>query len=187
MPFCYAGTGVGGIPMSRTAIAISTVMLFFHFAAFTQNTRNFSGTWKSDAARSESAHQAIPIGPITLIISQTATEISIETKTRVKDRPLIANEKLIYRLDGAETTMAGNSGAPIVCKAHWDGADLVTETVRNLGSTVTTSWVLRMDARGKELTIKKTLTVQHGYQSPDAKNVGTGTDIFVKTRAGTNK
>jgi hypothetical protein len=77
--------------------------------------------------------------------------------------------------------MAGKSGAPIVCKAHWEGTDLVTETVRNLNeSTVTTRWVLKMDALSKELTIKKTLTVQHGYQSPDAKNVGTGADVFVK-------
>src|ERR1051325_3253412 len=152
--------------MSRTAIAISTVTLFFPFAAFMQNVRNFSGTWKSDAARSESAHQGMPIGPIFLTILQTANEISIETKTRAKDRPIIANERLTYKLDGSETTMAGNFGAPIVFQAHWEGAYLVTETGRNLGgSTVTTSWVLRMDARGNELTIKKTLTVQHGYQS----------------------
>jgi len=171
--------------MSRTPIAIATVTLFFPFAASAQNTPNFSGTWKSDATRSESAHQAMPIGPITLTISQTATEISIETKTSAKDRALIANERLTYRLNGSETIMAGNSGAPIVCKAHWEQADLVTETVRNLGgSTVTTMWLLRMDRHGKELTIKKTLTVQHGYQSPDAKNVGTGTDIFLKIRAG---
>jgi hypothetical protein len=171
--------------MSRTVMAILTLTLLFPLAAPTQNTPDFSGTWKSDAARSESAHQAVPIGPITLIVSQTATEISIETRTRSKDRPLIANERLNYRLDGSETTMAGNSGVPIVCKAHWEGADLVTETVRNVsGSTVTTRWVLRMDTRSKELTIKKTLTVQHGYQSPEAKNVGTGTDVFVKTGSG---
>jgi hypothetical protein len=39
-----------------------------------------------------------------------------------------------------------------------------------------------MDARGKEVTVRKTLTVQHGYQFQDAKNVGTGIDIFVKTK-----
>lgn len=171
--------------MLRTAIAMSTLALLSHFAAFTQNTPNFSGTWKSDTARSESAHQTTPIGPITLIISQTPAEISIETRTNVKDRASIANEKLIYKLDGSETTMPGNSGISIVCKAHWEGADLITETVRNLGgSTVTTHWILTMDARGTEITIKKVLTVQHGYQSPGARNVGTGVDVFVKVRAG---
>ena len=169
--------------MLRTAIAISTLALLSQFAALTQNPPDFSGTWKSDIARSESAHQATPVGPITLTISQTATEISIETRTNAKDKPLVANEKLIYKLDGSETTMAGNSGVPIVCKAHWEGTDLVAETARNLGgSTVTTSWVLKMDPKGKELTIKKTLTVQHGYQSADAKNIGTGIDIFIKTK-----
>jgi len=137
-----------------------------------------------DAARSESAHQATPIGPITLTILQKAGQITIETKTRAKDRPLVANEKLVFRLDGSEATMTGNSGTAITCKAHWEGPDLVTETVRNVNqSTVTTNWVLKIDAAGKELTIKKTLTIQHGYQSPDAKNVGTGTDVFVKSRA----
>jgi len=168
--------------MSRNAIAIPTIALLTQFAAFTQSTLNFSGTWKLDAARSASAHQATSIGPVTLTISQTATEISIETKTDAKDRSLIANERLIYKLDGSETTMANNSGVPVACRAHWEGADLVAETTRDLsGSTVTTSWVLKMDASGKEIRIAKTLAVQHGYQSRDAKNVGTGVDIFVKT------
>lgn len=174
--------------MPRTAIPVFTAALLLHSLTFTENTPDFSGTWKSDRARSDSTHQGTPIGPITLIISQTATEITIETKTRAKDRPLIANERLTYRLDGSETRMGGNSETAVRCKAHWDGADLVTETARTLnGSTVTTSWILTMDPRGKELTIKKTLTVQHGYQSLDARNVGTGTDIFVKTAAGTKK
>jgi len=169
--------------MFRIAIATCAVTLLFDFAAFPQNTVNFSGTWKSDTARSDSAHQAVPTGPITLQISQTATEISIDTRTSAKDRPLIANEKLIYKLDGSETTMAGNSGVPVVCKAHWEGADLVTETARNVrGMTVTTSWVLTLEPGGREHRIKKTLVIQHGYESLNPKNVGTGIDIFVKTK-----
>ena len=174
--------------MGRSVIAISTVILLSQIAAFPQDRPNFSGTWKSDPARSDSAHQASPIGPITLTISQTGTQLSIDTRTDPKDRASIANDKLLFRLDGTETKNTGSSGAPIVCRARWDGSDLVTETVRNLaGSTVTTNWVLKMEPSGKEMTIKKTLTVQHGYQSPDAKNVGTGVDVFVKTSSGAKK
>jgi hypothetical protein len=165
-----------------------TAMLLSGFPAYTQDAVSFSGIWKSDRVRSESAHQATPIGPITLVISQKATEISIQTKTDAKDRSSVANETLVFKLDGSEATTVSDSGVPVECKAHWEGTDLVTETARNLsGSTITTSWVLKMDPSGKELKVKKTLTVQHGYQSADARNVGSETDIFVKVTTGGNK
>lgn len=169
--------------MTRTARAIFNLTIVFQLSAFSQDSVNFSGTWKSDRARSESAHQATPIGSIILVISQTPEAIRIETKTKSQDKTAVANETLTYRLDGSESTIAGASGVSVICKAHWEGADLVTETARNLSdSTVTTRWVLKMNASGKELVVKKTLTIQHGYQFKDANNVGTGTDIFVKTR-----
>jgi hypothetical protein len=163
-----------------------TITLLSCATIFAQSKPDFTGTWKSDTARSDSAHQATPIGPITLKISQTAGEIRIETKTRPKDRPLVANEALIYKLDGSENRVAGNSGVPVTCRAHWEGSALVLETSRSVnGSTVTTNWTLTLPPPGNELTVKKTLAVQHGYESLDAKNVGTGTDIFIRTGART--
>ena len=36
-------------------------------------------------------------------------------------------------------------------------------------------------ANGREMTIDKTLTVQHGYQGlPGARNMGHGVDVFVR-------
>ena len=40
--------------------------------------------------------------------------------------------------------------------------------------------VFSLDASGKELTIDKTFTVQHGYQFQGAKNTGSGKDVFIK-------
>jgi hypothetical protein len=137
---------------------------------------NFSGTWNMDLSRSESAHQGTPIGPVTLVITQTVREVSILTAAK-------STEKLTYPLDGGESTINEYSANPVKVKAHWDGTRLVGETARNINdATVTTISVLALDPSGKEMTIKRTLTVQHGYQSQDAKNTGTGTDVFVKAK-----
>lgn len=146
--------------------------------ALPQTPANFSGTWKMDPTRSESAHQAVPTGPVTLVIAQTADEVSIETRAAAKDKKApVASEKLTYKLDGSE------SGTTIVCRARWDGSNLITNTIRNVGgSTVTTHHVLSLDSSGKELTIQKTLMVQHGYEQPNANNTGTAKDVFVKAK-----
>ena len=175
--------------MPRMAIAIFTMALVFPLAAGTQSTTDFSGTWKMDVARSESAHQAIPIGPVTLVIKQTATEISIETR-RMSDgnKSEIHSETLTYKLDGSESTVAATDGTPIKCQARWEGTKLVTGTTRNIhGSTVTTTYVHGLNPKGNELTVHKTLTVQHGYQFDGAKNSGTGTDVFVRVKTAVAK
>jgi len=156
--------------------------------AAAQTATDFSGTWKMDAARSESAHQAVPIGPVTLVIKQTATELSIETRRSDTDKSEIRSEILTYKLDGSESTVAGTDGTPIKSQAHWEGTKLVTGTTRNIdGSTVTTTYVHSLDPKGAEVTIHKTLTVQHGYQFDGAKNSGTGVDVFIKVKAAVAK
>ena len=76
--------------MTRMAIAILTVALVFPLAAGAQSAADFSGTWKMDASRSESAHQAVPIGPVTLVIKQTATDLSIETRRSDTDKSQVS-------------------------------------------------------------------------------------------------
>lgn len=149
---------------------------------------DFSGVWKMDPTRSESAHQDVPVGPITLVIAQNATELSIQTKTDERDKATIANETLLYKLDGSETTVAGEDGVSIKSKAHWDGAKLVAETARNVkDATVTTRYIFSLDANGTEMKVDKTLEVQHGYQFAGAHPTGTGKDVFVKQKAAARK
>ena len=174
--------------MARLAIAIFTMALVSPVTAGAQSATDFSGTWKMDVARSESAHQAVPIGPVTLVIKQTATELSIETRRSDTDRSEIHSETLTYKLDGSESTVAGTDGTPIKSQAHWEGTKLVTGTTRNIdGSTITTTYVHSLNPKGTELTVHKTLTVQHGYQFDGAKNSGTGTDVFIKAKSAVAK
>ncbi|HWD97910.1 MAG TPA: hypothetical protein VG345_02690, partial [Bryobacteraceae bacterium] len=129
------------------------------------STDRFSGTWKMDPARSESAHQDVSLGVSTLVIQLTGNELTIETTRRPAENSPPFHEILNFRLDNSETTNSGNAGVSVTGKAHMDGAKLVTETMRNVqNSTVTTLYVHTLSANGREMTIDKTLTVQHGYQ-----------------------
>jgi len=142
---------------------------------------DFSGTWKMDSARSESAHQEAPVTAATLVIQVNADDISVETTRTEAGRETAFHETLHFKADGSETTAVGDGGREVVGKARWDGPKLVLETVRNINdSTVTTLYVHALSADGKRMTIDKTLTVQHGYQGQAAKNSGHGVDVFVK-------
>ena len=127
-----------------------------------------------DPARSESAHQDAPIGPVTLVIHQTSGTLMLETHRS-------ETEVLTFQLDGTEAVNGG-----VTTKAHWNGTRLVLETVRDInGSTVTTMQIFQLVANSKEIIIDKTLTVQHGYQGVGSNTVtGKGRDMF--TRAPTS-
>ena len=164
-------------------IALFTAALMLPFTVHSENQSDFSGTWKMDASRSESAHQAVPIGLVTLVIRQAAGQISIETRRHQNNKREIAIERLIYNTDGSESEVTGFSGEPVKTKAHWNGAKLVTETARNVeDSTVTTMSVLSLGVSGREMTVDMTLTIQHGYQFSGAKNSSTGRDVFIRTK-----
>ena len=174
--------------MQQIRFTLSTMAFLFSLQGTAQETTDFSGVWQMDPSRSESAHQAVPIGPVTLIIKQNPAELSIETRRAQKNKPAISSETLTFKLDGSENSIVGNTEAQIQAKAHWDGTKLITETSRNIqGSTVTTMHVFSLDASGKELTIDKTLTVQHGYQFEGANNTGRGKDVFIKSRGSFKK
>lgn len=144
---------------------------------------DLSGTWKMDPSRSESAHQAVPIGPVTLIIKQTPTELQIETRRGGTGKAKPETELVTYKLDGTESVTTGKNGAPIRSRARWEGEKLITGTIRDVqGATVTTQHVHTLDPSGSQLTIHRTLTVQHGYQFEGAQTSGSGVDVFVKVK-----
>jgi hypothetical protein len=166
----------------RIACRMCALTLIVAACAIGQQAPDFTGVWQMDASRSESAHQATPIGPVTLVIERTADGLTIETR-KANERKPGASEKLTYKLDGSESSTVNNSGAQIKAKAHLDGPKLVTETARNIqGSTVTTMCVFSLDPSGNELTVDKSLTVQHGYQFEGAANTGTAKDVFTRSK-----
>jgi hypothetical protein len=120
------------------------------------------------------------------VIRQTADDLSIETRRGEKSSSAVKTETLIFKLNGIESSAIGSYGALVKLKAHWDGPKLIAETVRDIqDATVSTMQVFSLDASGKELTVDKTLTIQHGYQSPGSNNnnVGKGKDVFVRGKA----
>ena len=157
---------------SVTAIALLTPG-FGHAATHP----NFSGTWEMDATRSESAHSTAVSEPVTLVIKQDANELSIETRRGGQ------SETMVYKLDGSESQKPAEDNGPFQWRARWDGPKLITETNRNVNrATVTISETLSLDRKAKELTVDRTLTVQHGYTMRGTKNYSSGRDVFVKSR-----
>jgi len=136
-----------------------------------------------DIPRSESAHQTVPIESATIAIGRTDGGLNIET-TRQDKGAARFHEILNLKLDGSETTNAGDSGVAVRAHARWDGRKLVIETSRELqGSTITTHEVHSLSPDGNEMTVEKTLTVQHGYQGTNpamAPTTGHGKDIFIR-------
>jgi hypothetical protein len=138
---------------------------------------DFSGTWELDPKRSVSAHSSDPRPSLVLVIKQTPAEVSIETRQGGQ------SETIVYRLDGSETEKPAQDNGPFQWRARWKGTQLVTETHRNVNrSTVTITEMLSLDTKTKELTIDRTLTVQHGYSMRGAKNYSSGKDVFVRSR-----
>jgi hypothetical protein len=138
---------------------------------------DFSGTWELDMTRSVSAHSSHSRPPVTLVIKQTAAEVSIELRQGGQ------SETIVYKLDGSESEKPAQDNGPFQWRAQWKGTQLVTETHRNINrSTVTITEILSLDAKAKEIIVDRTLTVQHGYSMQGAKNYSSGKDVFVRTR-----
>ena len=160
---------------------LTAVILFLAFQATSPTSPDLSGTWVMDFTRSESAHQDVPIGPVTVVIKQTPAEITIDTARKPTKTGAAVHEIVTYNLDGTESENSNRGKSIITAKAHWDGETLVTETTRNIqDSTVTTIYNHHLQASGREMVIEKSLTVQHGYQFQGAKTTGRGKDVFVK-------
>jgi len=158
--------------MNACSTTVLIAALVLPPAAHAQGNPDFSGTWKMDPMRSESAVQNDPIGPVTLVITQTPAEVRIET-TRAQGSSVVA-----YKLDGSEVRIPGGTA-----KSHWDGTTLVVETVRDIqGQTVTTKETRRLSDDGSEMLVETMLVVQHGYSLRGTPNYGTGKDIFVRQR-----
>jgi hypothetical protein len=158
--------------MKHVLPAALVVVLLLPSALLAQGKPDFSGTWAMDASRSESAVQNEPIGPVTLVITQTAQELKIETTRGER------TTTSILKLDGSENRIASGTA-----KTHWDGTTLVTETVRDIqGKTVTTKESRRLNPAGTEILVETVLVVQHGYSLKGTPNYGAGKDVYTRVK-----
>ena len=154
--------------------ALLTATLFLPSTTRAQTTSDFSGTWTMDPARSESAHQGDVFKPSTVVITQTATELRVETMRGER------HESVVYPLVRAARPVPGPAAAGQPA-AYWEGDKLVTETQRPVnGMTVTVKEARALGPTGREMTVETIVIVQHGYSMPGAKNYGTSKDVFTK-------
>jgi hypothetical protein len=151
-------------------------ILFLPLPAHAQRSTDFSGTWAMDLSKSESSQQGTAVAPVSFVITQTPTQVRIETTRGERV------ENVLYplaRSRGATGTSGGSGTAHP--EAYWEGDTLVTETQRPVnGYTVTVKEARTLGPGGREMTVETTVIVQHGYSMPGAKNYGTSKDVFTK-------
>jgi hypothetical protein len=141
-------------------------------SSYAQTRPDFSGHWSMDPSRSQSAVQNDPIGPTSVVITQTPSEMTMIVSRDGK------TGTIIYRLDGSPSPIPSGTAT-----SHWDGSALVTDTVRTIqGQTVTTKETRALNAAHDEMTVETVLVVQHGYTLSGARNYGAGKDVFVRAR-----
>jgi hypothetical protein len=184
--------------MKSFLLASSVLSLLSPCLVAAQTRPDFSGTWRMDPSRSETAMQAEPIKSMTVVIRQTATDITIETTTErgtssetysfnpsagsAADKTRSVPEKIANATDKTGT-VADKTGGATEKTARWQGDALVTDVVRDVrGQSVTAQQSRRLSASGNEMIVESIVEVQHGYTLSGAKNYGSGKDVFIRVR-----
>ena len=156
----------------RVAVLASIVSLALLSGGTAQTVPDLSGTWRFDPNRSDSATYPELSRPVSLTISQTATEVRLElTRGRGTELQL--------------ATFAARNAIPTAdaAVARWRGATLLIDGVRDVrGQSVTVQQEMTLNADGSELVVQTTVNVQHGYSLSGAKTYGSGKDVFVRAR-----
>ena len=155
--------------MMSSVVASLTVALSL-LQSIPASRPDFSGSWAMDRSRSQSSEST------TLKITQSATEITIETesggKTSTRTFPFEASKH-----PASETISAGHS------HASWDGTILVNEAVGTIsGQTVSYRQLRYLNGPGTEMTVESVTIVQHGYSMQGGKNYKTTKDVFVRAK-----
>ena len=164
----------------KLALSLVCVLAISSSGPRAQEQPDFSGTWAMDPARSEAAAQGTPIGPVTVAIRQTPTELRIDTTREGR------TESVRYLPASAKATAAGE----LLGAFHWEGPKLVTTLVTDINKqAITVQEARTLDPAGREMTVELTLVVEHGYQSggtglvrsQNSPNTSKGVNVFVRT------
>lgn len=181
--------------MKLKIVLTAVFTMVFAAAVFAQDTAvsvkqnkttNFSGKWALDLTNSKLDERAQNIESMTLTVSQTDTELKVESSTKRAERENTGGQmrrgggfggdsQTIYTLDGKETVtdMAGAMGGKMTAKAtvEKDGRLKLVQTREmktQMGSRsmkMTETWLLSPD--GKTLTIKRDMETPRGTNSSE--------------------
>ena len=139
---------------------------------------DFAGTWKMDAARSDSASGATDptIRDGMQIITRSDDELRVETirdGNRHVARFPLANP-------GPPTPVGTSGDVGVGILDRWSDSELVTSTLMQInGKTMTVVESRRLSADGREMTVVTTLRIEHGYidANPQSKPI---TDVYIR-------
>lgn len=135
---------------------------------------DFSGLWKMDPARSESAAQETTTAALVMEIVQTGTSLQVETSRG--GEPQMARY-VIQPEPVASTELTGTR------RAFWDDGKLVSEGAVDIqGKTVAFREVRIPQAGGNEMVVETTVKVEHGYQMNGVQTMVTGKNTYVRAR-----
>jgi hypothetical protein len=146
-----------------------------------QSAPDFSGNWTMDLSRSEAAAQGAVIGPISMAIQQSPSEIRIETTRDGK------TEMVRYLPAAMKPVSAGEPLGTF----RWEGATLITNMSTQINKQAVTYQEARsLNSDSTEMSVEVTLVVQHGYttggssvvQSSNAPNTSKGKNVFLRAR-----
>jgi hypothetical protein len=164
----------------KLALTLACVLAVSSSGLAAQGQPDFSGTWSMDPSRSEAAAQGTPIGPVTVAIRQTPTELRIDTTRDGR------TESVRYLPASAKATTTGE----LLGAFRWEGPKLITTLVTDINKqAITVQEVRTLDPGGREMTVELTLVVEHGYQSggtglvrsQNSPNTSKGVNVFVRT------
>jgi hypothetical protein len=138
-----------------------------------QTHPQFSGTWRLDPTRSESAADDDTPGQLTVQITQTDQDVTfVTTKGAQQNRTVhkfVATPTAPFAIDGSSA------------RAYWSGGSLVTEGTRLIqGQTVASRETRSLSPDGSEMIVDVVVIVEHGYQTRGGRNYGMGRDVYTR-------
>ena len=140
--------------------------------------RNFTGTWKMVAARSDSPTQTPPVTEMVFVIEHGQSSIRMDMTTP-DSKPVSVSYPIIAAPKLPADPVAGDER-----RAYWDGSGrLVVERGGTIsGQTVSARQALTLSADGSEMTVERLVIVQHGYTLKGAKNYASAKDVFTRVQ-----
>jgi hypothetical protein len=168
--------------MKRIAALLIVTSLVSAPLAAQDASNAFEGTWTMDTSRSASSApgQDAPVRHASQVIRTLGRELTIEF-TRDDQQVLVR-----YPMSSAEQPEPiGTSGSYVGVGTivRWEGGELVTSTpVQISGKTMTVFERRYLNADGNEMTIEKSIRIEHGYQGDGRSDSDVVKDVYLRTR-----
>ena len=153
-------------------VSLASLLVVSAASLDSQTHPQFSGTWRLDPARSESAAEDTP-GQLTVQITQTEQDVTFVTSKGAQQN------RTVHKFVATPTAPFAIDGS--AARAYWSGASLVTEGTRLIqGQTVASRETRTLSADGAEMIVDVVVIVEHGYQTRGGRNYGMGRDVYTR-------